>query len=390
MRLTSRPGFALPVAIGSMVVIGMLIAGVFFTATQENRVGGNTINQERAFRSAERGLNHVYGNWKNVTMNAMAIGATTRFSYDSMATKGFTDTVQVTRLNSNTYWLLSTGVAGSLAEITAGRAIGAARHRTGMIVRVSPLTINFLGALTLRGDVAIGGSSFTSGADHPPSDWQCPPAGTTQPGLATSSINNIDLNGCKAFSCIDGAPSVLVTSAVNDTNTYFTYNDGATWSTITGAASLRFSGDQTFTSILPSTSSGDCNTADLANWGDPNRADPAGPCESYFPIVYFAGTTANTVHIVGGVGQGILLIDGNLIVDGGFTWYGPVIVRGTLTTQGTGAHFNGGVMAYDANLNDNTVLGSAVINYSGCANAAATSANALVRRMAVRSWAEMF
>ena len=215
MRLTSRPGFALPVAIGSMVVIGMLIAGVFFTATQENRIGGNTLNQERAFRAAERGLNYVYGNWKNPTMNTMAPGATMTFVYDSMATKGFIDSVQVTRLNSNSYWLLSTGRAGSLA--------GAARHRTGMIVRTSPLTINFLGALTLRGEVSIGGSSYTSGVDLPPTGWPCPPAGGTQPGLATSSMSNINTQGCNGFTCIAGTPSVLVTSAVNDTNTYFTY-----------------------------------------------------------------------------------------------------------------------------------------------------------------------
>lgn len=384
MRLTSRPGFALPVAIGSMVVIGMLIAGVFFTATQENRIGGNTLNQERAFRAAERGVNYVYGNWKNTTMNAMTVGATTSFIYDSMATKGVTDTVQVTRLNNNTYWLLSTGVAGSLT------LPGGARHRTGMIVRVSPLTINFLGALTLRGDVSIGGSSYTSGVDQPPTGWPCPPAGVTQPGLATSSMSNVNTQGCNGFTCIAGSPSVLVTQAVNDTNTYFTYNDGATWATLTGAASLAFTGDQTFTSIQPSTDNGQCNTSDVTNWGDPNRATPAGPCESYFPIVYFAGTSSTTIHIAGGVGQGILLVDGNLVVDGGFTWYGPVIVRGSLTTQGTGAHFNGGVMAYDVNLNQNTVLGNATINYSGCANAAATSANALVRRMALRSWAEMF
>ena len=142
--------------------------------------------------------------------------------------------------------------------------------------------------------------------------------------------------------------------------------------------------------IQPSTVNGDCNTFDNANWGDPNRATPAGPCESYFPIVYFQGDISTTAHISGGTGQGILLVDGNLVVDGGFVWYGPVIVRGSLTTQGTGGHFNGGVMAYDANLNDNTVLGNATINYSGCANAAATSANALIRRMKVRSWAEMF
>ena len=65
-----REGFALPVALGSMVVIGMILAGVFFAATQENRVGRNTVNQERAFRAAEFGVNNTYSAWNNQTMNA--------------------------------------------------------------------------------------------------------------------------------------------------------------------------------------------------------------------------------------------------------------------------------------------------------------------------------
>jgi Tfp pilus assembly protein PilX len=43
MRLSTRKGFALPIALGSMIVIGMILAGVFFAATQENRAGRNTL-----------------------------------------------------------------------------------------------------------------------------------------------------------------------------------------------------------------------------------------------------------------------------------------------------------------------------------------------------------
>src|SRR6478672_2163101 len=91
-RSRPREGFALPVALGSMVVIGMILAGVFFAATQENRVGRNTVNQEKAFRAAEFGLNNTYGTWANGPMNALAVGGVNTTVHDSSAS-GWIDTV---------------------------------------------------------------------------------------------------------------------------------------------------------------------------------------------------------------------------------------------------------------------------------------------------------
>jgi hypothetical protein len=85
-----------------------------------------------------------------------------------------------------------------------------------------------------------------------------------------------------------------------------------------------------------------------------------------------------------------LLVDGDLVVDGGFQWFGPVITRGHLTTQGTGGHFNGAVMAADVDLELNSVLGNALITYSSCAVADALVGAAIPKRLSQRSWAEMW
>ena len=160
--------------------------------------------------------------------------------------------------------------------------------------------------------------------------------------------------------------------------------------TLTAAATLSFSGNWTLNGLAPAyNAGGSCNTSVMTNWGDPNRATPAGKCEDYFPIIYFAGN-GTTIHISGGTGQGILLVDGDLIVDGGFEWYGPVIARGHVTTQGTGGHFNGGVMAADVDLEQNTVLGNAIIDYSKCAIDAALVGAGIPKRLKQRSWADMF
>src|SRR5689334_17570870 len=158
-RSRPREGFALPVALGSMVVIGMILAGVFFAATQENRVGRNTINQERAFRGAEFGLNNTYSSWSNQTMNALTRGGVSTIVYDSSA-RGWIDTVRVTRLNDQTYWLVSTAYSGS--------GLTQSRHSTTAALRLAYPQIDFLAALTVRGAIKIGGSSLTTGVDSPP------------------------------------------------------------------------------------------------------------------------------------------------------------------------------------------------------------------------------
>jgi hypothetical protein len=250
--------------------------------------------------------------------------------------------------------------------------------------------INFLGALTLRGSVSIGGASFIEGNDSIPTGWaECPPPGAAKPGIAMGPSTSLTRVGCQKFNCVDGDPDIQRSSAANDTSTYFNYGNGINWETLTAAADLRFTGDQTLNSIAPSVVNGVCNRANTINWGDANRADPAGPCESYFPIIFFEGRNA-LVHITTGKGQGILLVDGDLMVDGGFEWYGPVIVRGHVTTQGTGGHFVGGVMAADVDLEQNTVLGDALIQYSSCAINEALLGTAIAKRVPNRAWAYLY
>ena len=63
--LSRRSGFALPVAVFAIVIIGALVAGAFFASTQEFRIGTNTIQQTRALGAAEFGLNETHANWNS-------------------------------------------------------------------------------------------------------------------------------------------------------------------------------------------------------------------------------------------------------------------------------------------------------------------------------------
>ena len=59
-----------------------------------------------------------------------------------------------------------------------------------------------------------------------------------------------------------------------------------------------------------------------SNWGDP--LNKLSPCFNYFPIIYHQGDLSISGN---GYGQGILLVEGNLTVQGRIDFYGPVIVH---------------------------------------------------------------
>ena len=373
----SRRGFALAVAIFAIVVIGTLIGGIFFASMQQQRMARNQQLQANAMGAAEYGMNRTLAtDWRGATWNTMPVGRVDSTS-NSYTSHGATARVRVTRIgNANVPLFL---VA---SEGRAGTILGAsARRRTASVVSLQPFDIDLLGALTTRGATKIGGSSFIDGRDTPYAGWSCPATGPDLPGIATGDSSLIQTSGCSGYNCIAGSPKIAPSAAAGDTSTYFDFGNGIKWAQLTAMAKI-VSGSPTGPSVL----NGVCNTGVMGNWGDPNRAAPAGPCEDYFPIMYAPGD----LHVTGGYGQGILLVEGNFHVTGGFQFYGPVIVRGDLDTQGTGGHFNGGVMAANVNLAQNVVLGNAVITYSSCILQKVMQASAVPTLMANRPWAELY
>src|SRR5919202_4884609 len=123
-----RDGIALAVALFTMVVIAALIAGVFFTATQEYRTGRNTLAQERAMTGAEFGQNMILARWDKAKAARMKTGDTL-YQVNSLA-GGVLDTVLVTKLNPTTFWVVSTARTGGNAQ-TSGR------RRTGTLLTLN-------------------------------------------------------------------------------------------------------------------------------------------------------------------------------------------------------------------------------------------------------------
>jgi hypothetical protein len=132
---------------------------------------------------------------------------------------------------------------------------------------------------------------------------------------------------------------------------------------------------------------GVCDKTVLTNWGD--GENPLGGCASYYPIIHATGTiTLNNTQ-----GQGILLVDGDLNIQGSYQFFGIVIIQGDLKTAGGGttdAHFWGGVMAKNADLSTQSLSGKATLNYSSCSINTVLQATSPVSMMRSRGWAQLY
>lgn len=75
----------------------------------------------------------------------------------------------------------------------------------------------------------------------------------------------------------------------------------------------------------PTEWAGACSIHDPWNWGDPDR--PAAPCGLHLAV----RRSAETLHLAGGSGQAMLVIDGDLVLSGDMRLYGMVVASGGVT-----------------------------------------------------------
>ncbi|HWC72427.1 MAG TPA: hypothetical protein VG454_00720, partial [Gemmatimonadales bacterium] len=165
----------------------------------------------------------------------------------------------------------------------------------------------------------------------------------------------------------------------------FTTFGGATYDQLAARANVTLPGGNYKTD--PVVNGTGCDRNVLTNWGD--GMDPSQPCGSYFPIIHITGSAT----LNGTQGQGILLVDGDLNVQGSYQFFGITIIQGDLKTAGGGAtdaHFWGGVMAKNADLSIQNISGHATLNFSSCSILAALQATSPISMMRSRGWVQLF
>ncbi|NJD18216.1 MAG: hypothetical protein FIA95_02895 [Gemmatimonadetes bacterium] len=372
-------GFALPAAIGALVIVGLLVTAGFYMARQEVRIGVASQKGAEAFYLAEYGIAEVMDGWQAGVMASRPAWTDTVIR-DTLSYGHYE--VAVKRMSSRLYFLNS---KGTITE--GGRVLSGATRSAGLIVRLFTGEISPPAALTTRGPTYLKGTAEIHGEDMYPPGWAsyCSNALTDMPGVVhgdtvmmeydapvpivscrTTGSGKTKVTTCDTVmggSNLTGSPHMLQDSAMTDTT--FTEFGEMDWEDLVAMA------DKDVTSLgtningtgPDSSGVGICRTSTLQNWGNPEH--PGAACGDYFPIIYHAGPLLRIQS--GGLGQGILRVDGDLDLRGNFIFNGVIIVQGNFETQGSGNRINGGVMASNAELEEQSLVGGSVGQYSKCA-----------------------
>ncbi len=347
-------GVALPVAIFALVVIGALVAGIFFTARIEVRSGENAMSGARATEAAQAGLQMGVPNV--LTLGAtLTDGQTATGTKTQLGTTGSYYQLNVTRLNRYMYLLRSNGT------YEVGSNVAGSRTMAMLVKRYMP-ELNVNSAATVVGTPSVSGSAIVDGTDHTPPGWtNCDLPGTPQPGIRTDAASGSIKKGS-----VIPAPSYSDTTVTNMSSildTLFFQLAGQANYTITTGLNP-FSADP-----VPATP-GTC-VKSATNWGDPTRSIPAHACESYFPIIYLnpppVGGSLATVKIHA-VGQGVLLINADMEMNAGTNYNGLILIRGQFGKANGNATITGGVVSQNADLDATGagLGGNLTVNYSRC------------------------
>lgn len=380
--LKNERGIALAVAIFALVVIGALVAGSFFFGMQEQRVGRNSIRLQQAFAAAEEGATLQIANWQRRVMNNMTVGDTMLFS-GTVAANGGWYRGSVRRLNDEMYLVRSEGFSRDSTS----------RQQVGLLVRLRPIEITIRAGLETQGQTEIGGNAVISGSDTTGGLLACPPTAGMVAGVRIADADSIEIQGTNTTTV--GIPAVEEDPTINDSS-LTTFGD-ATWADLRDMATLIVPPNTMVTpyTIWPN----DAACTSITNWGEPwypghPNLSPSRPynanCVDYFPIIYVDGD----LYLNQQRGQGVLLVNGNLWVAGLTRFYGPVVVRGTVVSEGGGSnvpHFYGGIIAADfaGSLDSNRIAGNAQIHYSTCAIRRALANSAAAALLQERSWVNL-
>ncbi len=374
-KSTSESGFILPLSLIFLAILVLVGAtGAIFTNT-DTRISNNYNAAAAVFSGAEAGLEEgrerlritasspIADNYRTNAAWRAFIGTTTQ-----AVAKGFdnsnplhsrTDSIQ-TAMNYTVmiqhqvngagqilYWgdadgngqpERNTTVGGNIYLVTSECAFRDARKSLQTEV-VPMLPLDPPAALYVEASTTIQGSSTSvRGEDF------C--GSTNRPGISTTlDESTIRLNGSKPTitgdpAISDYAANLPVTEMVNELKSYADRSYTSNSDTVTGTAT-------------PGPGDG---------WGTPvlTSQDTASTC-STFQIVYY-NTNSTDVKFAGGVtGCGILLVDGDLYVNGGFTWYGMVVATGSITFMGGGEKNISGAVISGGSANADVVGGNTAI-----------------------------
>jgi hypothetical protein len=305
-----RRAVALVAVLYFLVVCGLTIIGLLFTNRVATRNTHATGVGAQLLYEAESAAYAALAHWDGLARDRQPVGTTTHLSQLDGAI--VTD-VYITRVTSRLF---------SIVADASGPA--AVARRTELLVRAPFALPRVASALVSAVNVTIGpGVRFLS-------DGACDDSSTAitlAPGASLTVDSTVE------------RPSTRTDAIASDSATYLRPGD-AWWTDLTGAADILLARDVAVTST-PAVVAGTCESR-ADNWGDPTST--TSPCATRAPVIYAPGD----LTIEGGVGQGVLLVDGHLVIAGPFTFSGQIVARHGIETRADNIAISGVVYAWRA------------------------------------------
>ena len=390
-KLHDERGMALAVAIFALVIVGALVAGVFFAGQLEQQIGGSTRYAIDAAQAAEAGTSAVLADWDSYSLNNSAVGGTTTIGTFTVNPR-LRYTPVVRRLNTELFLVSTTGERTNAAGTVLGQ------RTVGNLVRLFYANANARAAVTVTQPITFNGNAFDiDGNDSIPAGWDTDSLGNADPNCSTgdnqAGIRSATTTGANKgdLTKIDGDPEIVENDAtVNDE--FFNIFGDVTFDDLKKTADIEVT---TSSPVQPSptlmaVSPFRCNIGDDNNWGEPRRsAGYLKACSTYFPVIYASGSQLKLSS--GSRGQGLLLVEGDLEIVGGFEFAGLIVAKGGIKMSGTGNKVTGALLAQNVSIDDkNTVSGNTSLQFSSCAISKAIQGSANARPLANRSWVQLY
>ncbi len=379
-RLRDEGGFALAMAVFALVLLAAIVAGGYFSASQEFHIGRGMKSTTASFYAGEAGIREILDDWDPQTYAALAPGDSVTigpFAFEG----GGSYEATVVRVGS-----AADSVKRYFYIESVGRPPGPSvgERRQAVVVRANFPDLCCDAAARVRDRTLFSGGAqpiITGFNNDPPGVWPASVCtnipGDSAPGVITWRLSNVN-----DPSRVTGVPDIFVDPTQTTIPSVIDSGD-LIYSELIAIADHTFNGDLSFNNSVPSTVDGECDGSDPLNWGEPDN--PGHPCFDYYPIIRVTGD----LNLTGaGTAQGILLVDRDLNINGPFTFYGIAIVQGDLNMGGP-IDFYGGALVGD----DLTFSGATPRFWlSRCASERAERLSKLTlpRMISPRAWVELF
>ncbi len=364
-RLEEERGIVLVLAMLLLLVLTLLGLSLLSATIFDNAISGNKRASDQAFYIAEGGINEFLGRFREGVTGEISDGAPSNpdwrlfiaidearaegVGYDSGdSNHNFVKSLQ-DRLDFRVEVRHKVDPATNLVIIKNGAPVyiakshGFTEDKGNKVIEAEFIKspgIDPPAAIYSKAPVYVKGSStYIQGRD------QCGSA--DKPGIITTTAT-IERSGNPT---IDGLPSEITNSTLN-------LNLKEMVDYLRGYANFKYEYNENETL-----------TGYFDSWGIPtsNGTERALQYTGPMNIVYFNMNGDKTLKLAGGShGAGILIVDGNLDLNGSFSWYGVIIVTGALNYTGGGEkNVSGGVLAGDTANIQLDIGGNAGIMYCG-------------------------